>query len=309
MIKLFSGTAHPKLSDEVSKLLNNPLSKVEILRFQDSEVKITVQEDVKDQTCVIIQPTSNPTDENLMELLLFCDALRRSEAKKIIAIIPMFGYARQNVQHRPGECVSTHVVIKFLEAVGFDEVYTFDLHDEGSQGIFSIPFASLSPFPAFVPAMKEYLGSELTRETTVICTPDQEGIERARRFGEAVFGDTNFPTATVNKKRDTDNMHQSKALELYGDVKDKTVIIVDDICTSGGTLIHAADLCMERGAKRVLCAISHHDFAPDAPQKIQNSVVEKFFTSNSIPLKEDHRFEKLQEVSIAALIVENLQNE
>ncbi len=301
-MKLFSGTAHLKLAQEVAQLLHVSLGKAEIVRFDDSEVKVTIQEDVKNQLCVVIQPTCNPTDQNLMELLLICDALKRSEAQKIVAVIPLFGYARQNAQHRPGECVSLHVVVTFLEAVGFNEVYTFDLHEEASSGIFSVPFQNLTVFSEAAPVVKKYLGDTIQNESIVIVTPDQEGIERARNFGESFFGDDSFSTATVNKKRDVDKIHQSEALALYGDVTDKTCIIVDDICTSGGTLIHAAELCLKNGAKRVLSVITHHDFGSGVAQIIQNSVLEAFFTSNTIPLKQADTFEKLHEISIAPVI-------
>src|SRR3989338_9480926 len=136
MVKLFSGSAHPNLSQEVSKLLNISISKSQVTRFGDSEVKVTIQEKVKNQTCVVIQPTSNPTDTNVMELLFFCDALRRQEAKKVIGYIPWFGYAKQDIQHRPGECVSVNVIIRMLESIGFFKVYTIDLHDEATGGVF-----------------------------------------------------------------------------------------------------------------------------------------------------------------------------
>ena len=139
MIKLFSGTANPRLSQEVAKLLNLTLAKAEVTRFHNSEVRVRIQDEVRNHTSVIIQPTANPTDTNLMELFFFCDALRRQEAKKVIGVIPYFGYARQDVQYRPGECVSANVIIRFIESIGFDKIYTVDLHDEATEGVFSIP--------------------------------------------------------------------------------------------------------------------------------------------------------------------------
>lgn len=301
-IKLFSGTAHPQLAQEVAEKMGLSLSKAEVIRFDDSEAKVTIQEDVTDQICVIIQPTCNPTDENVMELFLFCDALKRSEARKVIGVLPLFGYARQNAQHRPGECVSLHVVAQFLETIGFAEIYTFDLHEVASSGIFSIPFHNLSGNNVLAPAIKEYLGASLSKETIVIATPDQEGIERARNFGEVLFGNGEFSTATVSKKRNLDIKHKSEAVELFGDVKDKMVILVDDVCTSGGTLINAAQLCINKGASKVISAITHHDFSVGTADKLQNSIIEKFFTTNTIPLKESDRFDKLTEMSVSSII-------
>ncbi len=157
MIKLFSGSANVGLSEEISKLLKYPLSKTEIIRFGNSEVRVTIQEEVKLATCIVIQPLSNPTDTNLMELFFFCDALRRQEARRVIAYIPYFGYSRQDVQHRPGECVSVNVIIRFIESIGFHKVYTVDIHDEATEGVFSIPFKNLSAIPLLASAIKKHL--------------------------------------------------------------------------------------------------------------------------------------------------------
>jgi ribose-phosphate pyrophosphokinase len=304
-IKLFSGTAHPKLSQEVAEKLGVPLSKAEVIRFDDSECRVTIQEDVKDQTCVIIQPTCNPTDENIMELILFCDALKRSEAKKVIGVLPMYGYARQNAQHRSGECVSMNIVTKLLETVGLDEIYTFDLHEVASSGIFSVPFENMFAFSAMVSEVKEYLGST-SLDDVVIVAPD-EGIERPRLFGKELFGNDDFLSAVVDKKRDLNNKHISEAKDIYGDIQGKVAIIVDDVVTSGGTLINAAELCKTRGATKVIGVFTHHDFSEGTAQKLQDSAFEILFTVNTLPLRKTDLFNKLHEVSIASLIADKIQ--
>jgi ribose-phosphate pyrophosphokinase len=200
MLKLFSGTAHPALTKEVADHLKIPLSKSEVVRFGNSEVRVRIEEAVKSSKCVVIQPTANPTDTNLMELFLFCDALRREEAKRVYGIIPYFGYARQNIQHRDGECVSANVVIRILEALGFHKIYTFDLHDEGTEGVFTIPFKNLSTFPVLSKKVKKYLGSNTTEKDIAIVSPDQGGIERARNFGISFFGHNDFHLAVTEKK-------------------------------------------------------------------------------------------------------------
>jgi len=306
MLKLFSGTAHPDLTTEVSKLLKIKISASEVVRFDNSEVRVRIEENVKDDTCVIIQPTSNPTDTNLNELFFFCDALRRAEAKKVIGVIPCFGYARQNIQHRDGECVSANVVIRFLEAIGFSKIYVVDLHDEGTEGVFTIPFKNISALPLLAGAVKKYLKKNTDKDTVTIVSPDQGGIERARKFGTHFFGNGDFTLGVIEKKRDQDRIHQSQALDLYGDIKGKTVVLVDDITTSGSTLIHASELCIKRGATRVLAAIVHHDFSLTAPQKIQDSPIEVFFTTNTIALSKNQMFPKLKEISIASLISDSL---
>lgn len=308
MIKLFSGTANPKLSEEVAQQLGIQLSNIEIVRFENSEVRVRVQEDVKNDICVLIQPFSNPTDTNLIEFFLSCDALRREEAKKVIGVIPYFGYARQNIQHRLGECVSANVIIRIMESIGFSKIYTVDLHDEATAGVFTIPFGSLTSFEPLSKAVKNYLQDQQPNpEQYAMVSPDQGGIERARLFGESFFGHNNFHMAVTEKKRNLEERHNSKALDLYGDVQGKTVVIVDDIATSAGTLIHSAELCIKNGASRVLSAVVHHDFSGAAPERIQNSPIERFFTTNTIKLSDNLKFDKLEEISIASVIAEELK--
>jgi ribose-phosphate pyrophosphokinase len=308
-LKLFAGTSNPELAESVAKTANTSLAKVEVTRFKNSEVRVRVEEDVKHDSSIIIQSTSNPTDTNLMELYLMCDALRREESRRVIGIVPYFGYARQDIQHRPGECVSANVVIRFMEAIGFHKIYTINLHDEATEGVFSIPFKNLSALPLLAKEIKNYLsgqGKNTTSEKVAIVSPDQGGIERARKFGEAFFETEQFELAVTEKKRNLEHIHESKALDLYGDVEGKVAIIVDDVATSGSTLINAAKFCMESGATGVVAAIVHRDFAPDTAKKIQDSMVEKFFTTDTIALKEEYKFEKMQTVSVASLIAEEL---
>jgi ribose-phosphate pyrophosphokinase len=304
MFKLFTGSSNPQLTQEVANLLKITVSKAEIIRFDDSEVKVTIQEQVKDEICVILQSTSNPTDTNLMELFFFADALKRVEAKKIIAFIPYFGYARQNREHRAGESVSVNVVIRFLETVGFNEVYTFDIHDEGTEGIFSIPFKSLSTLPFLADKIKNYLAPT---EVVSIVSPDQGGVERARIFASAYFKNSQEEIIVIEKKRDLNIAHQSETLDLYGNVAEKTCILVDDIITSGKTLINAADLCLKKGAKKVIAAIVHHDFSSSSLKRLEQSSIEKIFTTNTILLKKEQQFPKLQEISVSKLIANELR--
>lgn len=302
-MKLFSGSANPTLSQKIADQLNTPLAKAEIVRFENSEIRIHIEEDVKNESCYVIQPTANPSDTHLMELFFFCDALRRQEAKKVYAIIPYFGYARQDVQHRPGECVSANVIIRFLESIGFYKVYTINLHDEATEGVFSIPFKNINAFPILAEEIKTYIGDVSTDKVAVV-SPDHGGVERARKFGDELFGHVEHSISVVEKRRDLAHIHKSVALDLYGDVKGRTAILVDDMITSGGTLRHAAQLCLDRGATRVLTAVIHHDFGPKAPAELQASAIEKVFTTDTILLRDDQKFDKLVEVSVAGVIAD-----
>lgn len=311
MFKLFSGSAHSALSQEVALLLKIPLAKSEVVRFANSEVRVRIVDRVKNENCVVIQSTSNPTDANLMELFLFCDSLRRLEAQKVIGFIPYFGYARQDIQHRMGECVSANVVIRFLETIGFFKIYTIDLHDEATEGVFSIPFRNVSSLRILAENIKKYIRKyniAINPKKIAIVSPDQGGIERARKFGRYFFRDGHFPLVVIEKERNLTHIHKSKTLDLYGDVKGKVAILVDDMVISGSTLVPAIELCLKKGAVKVLAAVTHHDFSPTAPRIIQNAKIEKLFTTNTIALKEEQEFAKLEEVSIAPLIVEELKS-
>lgn len=310
-LKIFSGSSNPQLSEGVAESAGTSLAKVNVTRFKNSEVRVRIEEDVKHDTCVIVQSTSNPTDTNIMELYLMCDALKREEARRVIGVVPYFGYARQDIQHRPGECVSANVIIRFMEAIGFHKIYTINLHDEATEGVFSIPFKNLDALPLLGTEIRKYLteqGKEISPEKVAIVSPDQGGIERARKFGNAFFESEKFELAVTEKKRNLEHIHESKALDLYGDVKGKVAIIVDDVATSGSTLINAAEFCMESGATGVIAAIVHRDFAPDTAEKIQKSMIEAFFTTDSIALKDEYAFEKMKTVSVASLIGEEVKN-
>jgi len=310
MLKLFSGTSNPNLSEKVAQNLKASLAQVEVIRFDNSEIRVRIEEDVKHDTCVIIQSTSNPTNSNLMELFLMADALRREEARKVIAVIPYFGYARQDIQHRPGECVSANVIIRFLESIGIYKVYTFNIHDEATEGVFDIPFKNLSAFPVLAQEIHKYLDHKNVKvipKNIAIISPDQGGIERARKFGNVLFGHNDFNLAVTEKKRDLEKKHQSDALSLYGDAKDKVAIIVDDVATSGLTLINSAHFALDQGATNVIAAIVHRDFAPGTAEKIQSSKIEAFFTTDSIALQKGSEFEKMREVSVNGEIAEAIK--
>lgn len=282
-MKIFAGSASKKLAERISEKVGIPLSRAEVMRFENSEVKVTIKENVFDQTAVIVQSTDNPTDANLMELFFFADALRRQQAKKIIGVIPYFGYARQDAAHREGECISVNVIIKFLENVGFDSLYCINLHDQATEGVFTVPFKSLEGLPVLTAAIAKYDSNDKpSPEQYAIISPDQGGVERARTFGNVFFSGQAFSLAVSEKKRNLEVKHQSVALDLYGNVSDKTAIIVDDIITSGKTFMNAAKLCKERGAKKVYAAIAHNELNQSSFQDFERSDIEMLFTTDTI---------------------------
>lgn len=253
------------------------LSNAEVTRFDNSEIRVRIEEDVKHDTCVIIQSSSNPSNSNLMELFLMADALRREEARKVIAMIPYFGYARQDIQHRPGECVSANVIIRFLESIGIYKVYTFNLHDEATEGVFDIPFKKIFlHFQYSVMRFTNILIKKILKLYQIILPLSLQikgGLNAHESLAMYYLDIMTLISPSLKKKRDLENKHQSAALSLYGDVKDKTAIIVDDVATSGSTLINSAHFALDQGATSVIAAIVHRDFAPGAADKIQNSKI------------------------------------
>jgi ribose-phosphate pyrophosphokinase len=305
MIKIIAGSSSKSLAETVSSLLSTKILNTEAIRFDNSELRVRIVDDVKDSEVLVIQSGSNPTDENYMELFFTADALKRGEAKKITALIPYFGYARQNIQHRSGENVSANVIIKFLESIGYDEIILFDIHDEATLGIFSIPVVHLSAMPILANKISTYLGEDV--KNAVVVTPDQSGVERARLFADSLFPNKKSDIVVVEKKRDLNKLHQSQAVEVYGDVKNKIAILVDDIATSGNTLINAADMVIENGAVKAISAIVHSDFSPDAVEKINKSKIEKLFTTDTITLEQKQSSAKIEIVSVATIIANELK--
>jgi ribose-phosphate pyrophosphokinase len=307
MFKLFAGTANPLLAEKVAAALGVSVSKSEVVRFDNSEVRVRVEESVKDHNCVIVQPTSNPTDTNLMELFFFCDALRRQEAKRVVGVVPYFGYGRQDREHRVGECVSANVVIRFMQAIGFAKIYSFDLHDEATGGVFHIPFRNISAIPILVDEVKSYLQGNVSQKEIAIVSPDQGGVERARTFGSLFFGTEEFNLVVTEKMRDNNRLHQSKAVDIYGDVRDKVAVLVDDMTTSAGSLVHAAELCRQAGAKRIIAVVTHHDFSENAPRRLENSSIEICICTDTIALPEKYAIPKIKEITVSNIIADRLK--
>ena len=302
---ILAGRSCPKLAAKIADLNQLSLGELEIVTFANSEIKVRILSEIKNQEVAIIQATAFPTNDNLVELLLMIDACRRENVKNLTIIIPYLGYARQNLQHQPGECVSLNVVVKMLESLEADRVITLDIHDEASSGIFSIPFTNLSALPLLAKHLYQHF--EIKPETEkdyLIASPDQGGVERARMFANSFYHDQkNADTIVIEKKRDLTKIHQSVAVEVYGDVRERNVILVDDVATSGKTIINADNLCLKHGAKAVSAVVVHPDFARGVPSFIQQSDLIHFFTTNSIekPIEKLDAYSKIKVVDIAGL--------
>lgn len=284
----FSGNSNPSLVSQVTSQLGIQLGKAEIIRFADSECRVRIEEDVEGKDVFIIQSLANPVDENLMEFLLLGDAVKRGEARKITAVLPYHGYARQDRVHRPGECLSAQVVAKLIEVVGFDKLVTCELHNETILGFFKIPVIHVSGLSVFQPEV------EKIKNDIVVITPDAGALKRSQRFAEGL----DLPLALIEKKRDLSQAHKILSMRVVGDVKDKIAFIVDDVIVTGGTLVNAAFLLKQKGAKQVIAAATHADFVGGADKILQDSPLDKIWVTDTIFVPEEKRFPKLQIFSI-----------
>jgi ribose-phosphate pyrophosphokinase len=294
---IFSGNSNPHLVSQIAKELGLSIGKAEIIRFADSECRVRIEEEVEGRDVFIIQSLSNPVDENLMELLLLGDAVKRGEARKVIAVLPYHGYARQDRVHRPGECLSAQVVAKLIESVGFDKLITCELHNETILGFFKIPVIHVSGLSVFRAEV------EKIKNEVVIVTPDAGALKRSQRFAEEL----DLPLALIEKKRDLSQTHKIISMRVVGDVKDKIAVIVDDVIVTGGTLVNAAHLLKQKGAKQVIAAATHADFVGGVDKILRDSPLDKIWVTDTILISNGKRIAKLQIFPIALNIASEMR--
>ena len=294
-MKLLSGNSNKILSKKISKYLKSKLINSSIRKFADGEIYIEINENIRGNSIFIIQSISSPANDNLMELLLCTDALKRSSAKNITAVIPYFGYARQDRKVVPRTSISAKLVSNLITKAGADRVVTVDLHAGQVQGFFDIPVDNLFCTPIFARHVKKNIKSR-----NIICVaPDVGGTERARALGKSL----DVGLAIVDKRRPAPG--KSQVMNVIGNVKDKTCIIVDDIIDSGGTIINSAKALKDRGAKEVYVYITHGVFSGEAVKKIQQSTIKKLVITDSI----DNQIRVNKAKNIEVLTISNLMGE
>ncbi len=275
-LQIFTGNANPELAQEIVEFLGMELSKAKVSKFKDGEVRLEINESVRGNNVFIIQPTCAPVNENLMELLIMVDAIRRASAKSITTVIPYYGYARQERKQKPREPISAKLVANLLTAAGADRMVTIDLHTSSIQGFFDIP---VDHMPA-VPLLANYY-REKQLENVVVVSPDIGGVTRARNLAERL----NCTLAIIDKRRPEPN--KSEIMGIIGDVRGKNVIIVDDMIDTAGTITNAANFLSEQaGANEVYACCTHAVFTPPAVERIQQSSIKEMLITNTIPLTE-----------------------
>jgi ribose-phosphate pyrophosphokinase len=294
-LKVFSGSESLKLAEGISKSLKLPLSSIERKKFSDGEIFVQIKENVRGSDVFVVQST-NPPAENFIELLLIIDALRRSSTGRITAVIPYFGYGRQEKKDKPRVPISAKLFANLLEKAGADRILTVDLHASQIAGFFDIPVDHLFAAPVMIKHIKNL---KLSYKETVIISPDVGRVEAARAIAKKISN--NIPIAIVDKRRPKPN--HCEVVNIIGDIKNKIAIIIDDIVDTAGTLTEAADEIKKQGAMSVYAYITHPVLSGDAIKKIASSALDKLVVTDTIPLGNKNN-KKIEVVSIAGLLSE-----
>lgn len=291
---IFSGSSHPDLAQEIAALLGISLGKRDLHLFPDKEIFVEILEQVQGRPVFVLQSLGADPNIQFMELFIMLDALKRASVASLTVIAPYYAYARQDRLDKPGVPITAKLVANLLTCAGADHLITMDLHSEQIEGFFDIPVQHLLSSTLLIPYC-----SSLNLENVVVVAPDKGGIKIAGAYAKQL----NVPIALVDKER-IDSFHVEMRL-FVGDVKEKTVLLPDDMCSTAGTLINAANICAQLGAKRIIAVVGHGLFIENALEKIQQSPIEMLITTNSIPISEKMRtFSKLHVVSIAPLLAE-----
>jgi ribose-phosphate pyrophosphokinase len=297
-IKLFTGNAHKGLANEIADDLGIPVGDATVSKFSDGEITVHINENVRGSDVFVLQPTCMPVNHNIMELLLMVDALKRASARRITAVIPYYGYARQDRKVQPRVPISAKLVADLITAAGTNRVLTMDLHAAQIQGFFNIPVDNLYASPVLL----DYVENKYNSQDLVIVSPDAGGVERARSFAKKL----ECSIAIIDKRREAANI--SQLMNVIGEVKGKDAIVLDDMIDTGGTTIQAVSALKEKGAKNVIAACTHAVLSGNAVEKVNNSLLEELIVTNTIPLdsKKD-KCNKLTVLSIATLIGEAIK--
>ena len=293
-LKIFSGRANPELAKNVARFAGIPLGDIEIFKFSNDESFAKINENVRGSDTFIIQPTCHPVNDNLMELLIMIDALKRASASRINCVIPYYGYARTDKKDQPRVPITAKLVADIITVAGADRVITVDLHADQIQGFFNIPVDHLYSIPLFARHFKTILSTE----EVVVVSPDSGGANRARVLAKRLK--CGF---AIGDKRRVGNDDNAELMNIIGDVKGKTAILIDDIIDTGGSLTKVAYALKEKGAKKIFAACVHGVLSGKAIENIDKSPIERIFVTDSIPLgKEKSKCKKITQISIAELL-------
>jgi ribose-phosphate pyrophosphokinase len=291
-LKIFSGNAHRKMAEEIARHLDIPLSDAELRTFSDGEIFVEIKENVRGTDVFVVQPTCTPVNDHLMELVIMVDALRRASARRITAVVPYYGYARQDRKNAPRVPITAKVVAEMFMAVGVRRVLCMDLHAGQIQGFFNIPVDHLYAAPVIIKYIEKTFG-----DNVIMVSPDAGGVERTRAFAKRL----NSGLAIIDKRRDKPN--ECEAMHVIGDVAGKTAILMDDMVDTAGTLCAGAKTLLENGAKEVHACCSHPVLSGPAIERLSNSELKSLVVTNSIPLREEaEKCGKITVLSVSELL-------
>lgn len=289
-IKVITGNANSKLAEKIARKLGTELTDCEVSHFSDGEINVNIKETVRGVDVYIIQSTCTPVNDSIMELLILIDAVKRASAGRINAVVPYYGYARQDRKTRAREPITAKLIANLLTTAGADRVITMDLHAGQIQGYFDIPVDHLTAIPILANYFKDIIC-----ENTVVVSPDLGGVTRARTFANLL----DLPIAIIEKRRPKPN--EAKVMNIIGEIEGKNIILVDDIADTAGTLTQAATVLKEYGAKKVYACATHGVLSGPALDRIHSSELEKFVITDTIPLPEECRGDKIDIVSVAPI--------
>jgi ribose-phosphate pyrophosphokinase len=297
-LKVFSGNANPELAQEICRHLGVPQAKALVQKFSDGEIYLQILENVRGADVFVVQPTCTPVDQNLLELLLMMDALKRASAKRITPVLPYYGYGRQDRKDKPRVPISAKLVASLLVTAGADRILTLDLHAAQIQGFFDIPVDHL--FAA--PVMIDYFQS-LSLPRLIVVSPDAGGVERARAFAKRLKA----PLAIIDKRRDEPNV--AEVMHIIGAVRDRTCLIVDDIVDTAGTLVNGANALLDHGAQEVYACCTHPVLSGPAMERLSQSPIKELVVSDSIPLSPAARqCSRIRQLSVSRLLAGAIQS-
>lgn len=297
-LRIFTGNANPKLAAAIAQELNTPLGEIVVKQFSDGEICVKIEESARGQDIFIVQPTCNPVNDNLMEVLIMIDAFRRASASRITVVLPYYGYARQDKKVKPREPVTARLIANLVTQAGASRVLCVDLHAGQIQGFFDLPVDHLYAGPLIGDFLSK---SGLADGNTVVVSPDVGGVARARALAEHLKS----PIAIIVKRRPEPN--QVEIMEIIGDVAGKTCIMIDDMIDTGGSIVQGAQALINRGASTVHACCTHGILSGNAIERVQNSPLKSLVVTDTIPLADDKKIDKIKVLSVASLLADAIR--
>ncbi len=295
-IKLFTGNANPRLAQKIADELHMTLSKANVSKFSDGEIAVDIKESVRGSDVYIVQSTCAPTNDNLMELLIMIDAMKRASAGRITAVMPYYGYARQDRKAKPRDPITAKLVADLLQVAGIDRLLTMDLHANQIQGYFDIPVDHLLGGPILINHI-----TQMNIPDLVVVSPDHGSVNRVRNLAESL----NVPMAFVDKRRPKANV--SEVMNIVGDVKDKNILLLDDMIDTGGTLVNAANAIREQGGKDIYAVGTHAVLSGPAIERIKNSILKEVIMLDTVYLPPEKAIDKIKIISCAPIFAQAIK--